>query len=121
LSVGSATFTTVLSSIAMASAKHIVSRTISFSRWFSPSNSGTSSSFLGTPCWNPERASNLPVRPGLLRGLAIGANGDRDEHDEDRRDPQHRFHDQPTQGLTGRRQELLAVVAHRPDGERSHG
>ncbi len=39
LMVGSATFTTVLSSIAMNSAKHIVSRTATFLRE-SPENSG---------------------------------------------------------------------------------
>src|SRR4029453_4724681 len=37
LIVGSATLTTVLSSIAIASAKHIVNRTMTFSRAFSPS------------------------------------------------------------------------------------
>ena len=35
--LGSATLTTVLSSIAIASAKHIVSRTMTFSRALSPS------------------------------------------------------------------------------------
>jgi hypothetical protein len=35
--LGRATLTTVLSSIAIASAKHIVSKTMTFSREFSPS------------------------------------------------------------------------------------
>ena len=45
--VGSATFTTVLSSMAMARAKHIVNRTMTFSLALSPSNpnNGTTDPF----------------------------------------------------------------------------
>ena len=59
--VGSAMLTTVLSSIAIASAKHIVSRTMTFSLAFSPLNpsSGISSEVLPglqtTPQWMRER------------------------------------------------------------------
>jgi len=51
LIVGSATLTTVLSSIAIASAKHIVNRTMTFSRAFSPSKPNMPSDLQGlTTC-----------------------------------------------------------------------
>src|SRR5918994_1483639 len=48
LIVGSATLTTVLSSIAIASAKHIVNRTMTFSRAFSPSKPNIPSDLQGS-------------------------------------------------------------------------
>src|SRR5439155_26004746 len=121
LSVGRATFTTVLSSITMASAKHIVSRTISFSRWFSPSNSVTVSSFPGFSSTTSSGSPTFLLGSISSRDLAIGADGDRDERDQDERDPHGRLQDQPAQALAGRGQELSAADVHRPDGERPNG
>src|SRR5688500_17746034 len=60
--VGSAMLTTVLSSIAIARAKHIVRRTMTFSRAFSPlnPNSGMHASFLADPAGNIRDGAVVP-------------------------------------------------------------
>ncbi len=72
--VGSAMLTTVLSSIAIARAKHIVSRTMTFSRAFSPlnPNSGIAGVLSG---FDPDR--NDPRRLGLFPRSASSTAGSR--------------------------------------------
>src|SRR3954447_4222138 len=61
---GSATLTTVLSSIAIARAKHIVSRTMTFSRAFSPSNPSMHTLLAGRiRCSTDAAAALFPVDP----------------------------------------------------------
>src|SRR5436190_3410164 len=100
--LGSATFTTVLSSIAIARAKHIVSRTTTFSREFSPSNPNI---------WPPVRSTPPGAYLRLNRRAAAGvpylgefpvlADRERDEDDQESHDPQDRGEDEALEG--GRR------------------
>src|SRR3974377_2369037 len=89
ISVGIATLTTVLSSIAIASAKQQVNRTISFSRWFSPPNIGTyvpprtrprylaGPESFPQPGSTPESSHDSPTGSG---GFAVLPDGRGDEH-----------------------------------------
>src|SRR4029079_14696936 len=64
--LGSATLTTVLSSIAIASAKHIVSRTMPLSRAFSPSNPNIEPPRRGDPHGQPRRSGCCYRRVGRV-------------------------------------------------------
>src|SRR6187431_394309 len=85
--VGSAMLTTVLSSIAIARAKHIVSRTIVFSRALSPlkPSSGMSQVLSARPI------RQRPMgRVCSLGQLLIQADRERDEDRQDGHDPDRR-------------------------------
>src|SRR5581483_10955647 len=106
--------TTVLSSIAIASAKHMVSSTMAFSRALSPSNPSSATPHPHLCVWTgyPKRIRNggsnaLTVRdlPGsglAASGLAVDANRQGDEHREDQPDPQAGLQDQPEERVAGR-------------------
>src|SRR5262245_62760493 len=88
--VGSAMLTTVLSSIAMARAKHIVSRTIVFSLALSPLNPNRATCVL--PSWRRSRYPGCnpgrPRRCSRLGELVVEADRERGEDRHDPDDPQ---------------------------------
>ena len=111
LRVGSATLTTVLSSMAMASAKHMVSRTMTFSRALSPSNPNR----LNVPPSGGARRGQR--RRGVLVGNLLGSRmiperpvsvelavePDRERHEDHQQpdDPDHRLEHQAFERVDG--------------------
>src|SRR6185436_9558026 len=100
LIVGRATLTTVLSSIAIASAKHIVNRTMTFSRAFSPSKPNMPSDLQvsaaprslyrpqGTTHGRGRIVPEAPAGPGPADlGPAVGADAHRVEEGQQTRHP----------------------------------
>src|SRR5262245_6170944 len=95
--LGRATLTTVLSSIAIARAKHMVRRTMTFSRALSPSKPN-----IEPPCDDGPGATgcNPAGRDVVPSGEPpIHPDRDRDEDHEEHRDPDHRREQQARQAL----------------------
>src|SRR5918994_2046766 len=133
LIVGSATLTTVLSSIAIASAKHIVNRTMTFSRAFSPSKpnipsdlqgSTTSRSLYRRQQTTRRRGPIVPVYRGSGRlRAAVGADAHRVEEGQETRHPGGRLPEQGPQRRNVREQPAAALgdeVAERKHPDQVH-
>src|SRR6266511_352333 len=144
LIVGRATLTTVLSSIAIASAKHIVNRTMTFSRAFSPSKPNTAhpqTTGRDVPVTVPASGDNragLRDVPGRLSGrpncgtigrgegglrTAVGADAHRVEEGQETRHPRGRLPEQGPQRRDVREQRAGALgdeVAEREHSDQVH-
>src|SRR5205823_11809356 len=94
--LGSATLTTVLSSIAIASAKHIVNRTMTFSRAFSPSKPNmqillfSAAGRRNDAVSNPRIAGVVPLSGAFSGEPAVHADRHGHERDQESHDPDRR-------------------------------
>src|SRR4249920_4195941 len=101
--LGNATLTTVLSSIAIASAKHIVSRTMTFSLALSPSKPSIRSPSVPS-CRDaafPGPTARAVVLFPSLGQFAVFADRQRDEDQEQARDPGDRLGDHARERVAG--------------------